>query len=219
MSDAPRPAGDGPTFFPLSRVAVRDFGGALAPPSAAALIGVAQWMRAYLTNAHPEFDRLGDVCPFADKAARADVFRIAVSEARASDLLTIRRQMLDAFAAFDAIPYPRGMANFRSVIVAFPHCADAEGIAGLAAVRKSLRQLSFAKARMVGVFHQSAEAPCLWSAAFRPLRSPIPLMAIRALVENDAAFVMRHPLLAPAYLRSFPLAGGRRLIAELWRRA
>lgn len=218
MTDASAPSDDGLIFLPLSRVVRHDFGEA-APAADATLAAVAQWMRDYLMSAHSELGRAGDVCPFTGQAARLDVFRLAASEAGPNDVLTIRRQMLRAFATFDDIAYPRGMANFRSVIVAFPHCASPAGIASLAAVQKSLRRLSFATARMIGVFHQGADAPGLWNPAFRPLRSPIPLIAIRALVENDAAFVMRHPLLAPAYLRRFPLAGGKRLIAALWKRA
>lgn len=218
MTDASAPSDDGLIFLPLSRVARRDFG-VMPTADAATLTEVAQWMRDYLMSAHPDLGRPGDVCPFTGQAARLDVFRLAASEAGPNDPLTIRRQMLRAFATFDAIGYPRGMANFRSVIVAFPHCANPAGIASLAAVQKSLRRLSFATARMIGVFHQDADAPGLWNPAFRPLRSPIPLIAIRALVKNDAAFVMRHPLLAPAYLRRFPLAGSKRLIAALWKRA
>jgi hypothetical protein len=209
----------GLNFLPISRIAIRDFGDDVPPGGGATLLEVAHWMRSYLMSAHPDLGRTGDVCPFAGQAARADLLRIAVSEAGPDDLLAIRRQMLGAFATFDAIPYPRGMANFRAVVAAFPNCASPDGVAALAAVQKSLRRLSFATARMVGVFHQEAEAQGLWNPAFRPLRAPIPLIAIRALVENDAAFVMRHPLLAPAYLRRFRFAGGKRLIARLWTRA
>jgi hypothetical protein len=43
------------------------------------------------------------------------------------------------------------------------------------------------------------------------------LLAIRLLVENDAPFVLRNPLLAPIYLAKFPLKGSRRLVAALRR--
>ena len=218
MTAVSAPSDDGLNFLPLSRIAKGDFGGAPAA-DAATLTAVAQWMREYLMSAHPDLGRPGDVCPFSAQAARADVFRLAVSGAGPSDAFAMRRQMLKGFSTFDSVPHQRGMATFRSVVVAFPHCASPEGIASLAAVQKSLRRLSFETARMIGVFHQRAEAPGLWNPVFRPLRSPIPLIAIRALVENDAAFVIRHPLLAPAYLRRFRLAGGRRLLVALRKRA
>ena len=54
---------------------------------------------------------------------------------------------------------------------------------------------------MIGVFHANAQEPGLWNKDFRPLRAPIPLVVIRSLVVADFAFVLRHPLLAPAYFQ------------------
>ena len=70
---------------------------------------------------------------------------------------------------------------------------------------------------MVGFFEPNSEDRGLINPDFRPLRAPIPLLAIRLLVENDAPFVLRNPLLAPIYLAKFPFKGSRRLVAALRR--
>jgi hypothetical protein len=122
-------------------------------------------------------------------------------------------------AQFDEIPFVENSRLYRAILVAFPECAGSDGLAALGRAQKSLRLVSFFRARMIGVFHPQSEARGLWSEHFRPLRSPVPLVAIRSLVVADAAFVLRHPPLAAAYLRHFPLAGSRRLAKQLLRRA
>ena len=177
------------------------------------------WTRSFLMSAHPDLGRTGDVCPFTAQGARMDTLRYGVSLASGRDVPLMRRQMLDAFEAFGAMPHPKRMGHFRAVIVGFPNCRDADGLEGLSAVQRTLRLKSLWHDRMVGFFHDSNEAEGLWSSTFRPLRSPIPLLAIRALVENDAAFAVRNPLLVPTYLKRYKVPGGRRLVAQWLRRA
>jgi hypothetical protein len=43
----------------------------------------------------------------------------------------------------------------------------------------------------------------------------LPVLAIRHLVEHDAPFAVRHPLLLLPYLAHFRLTGARRLIQHL----
>jgi hypothetical protein len=208
--------------FPLlsyAEIAKGDFGDQLSPERAQIYRTLFHWTSSFLMSPHPQLGRTGDVCPFTAQGARLDALRFGVSEASGRDASRIGEEMLAAFEEFEKIPHPARMGNFRAVLVGFPNCRDEEGIATLAAVQKSMRRLSFRRGRMIGVFHDRTEAPGLWNPDFRPLRSPIPLIAIRALVENDAAFVMRHPLLAPTYLRRFKFAGGKRLVSHLWRRA
>jgi hypothetical protein len=150
--------------------------------------------------------------------ARLDTLRFGVSDASAKDAPRIHAELLALFDEFDRIPHPAKMETYRATLVGFPHCGDPEGIAVLAKVQKRLRLLSFRRARMIGIFYPEADAPGLWNPDFRPLRSPIPILALRSLVVEDAAFVMRHPLLAPAYLFNFPLAGSRQLAERILHR-
>jgi hypothetical protein len=68
---------------------------------------------------------------------------------------------------------------------------------------------------MFALFEPNSEGKGLLNPEFRPLRSPLPLLAIRMLVENDAPFVLRNPLLAPIYLLKFPLTGPRKIWSAL----
>ncbi len=179
-----------------------------------AVATIQRWTRDFLMSDHPELGRAGHVCPFTAFGARIDTLRFGASDAKARDAARIRRELLAAFAQFDEIPHPKKMGVYRAILIAFPGCADEEGGKTLSRVHKSLRLTSFLRARMIGVFHANSPETGLWNEDFRPLRAPIPLVAIRSLAPADAAFVVRHPLLAPAYFFGFPLAGARQL-AEL----
>ena len=177
------------------------------------VLQVGPWVRSYLMSAHPELGRTGDVCPFTAQAARLDTIRLG--SCNATDEAEIERVIRDCFRQFEAIPCKRTMRQFRTVIVGFPNCDNDEGRETLRRVHAKLKMFSVLRARMLGLFHDRTDAPGLWNPQFRPLRSPLPVLAIRQLVVQDTPFVFRHPLLLATYLRKFPIAGARRLIAGL----
>ena len=182
---------------------------ASADPVARTLAG---WVRGYLMRPHPELGRPGHVCPFTAQAARLSLLRIGVSPLGGAEEAAILRTMQGALAAFDAMPCQRSTRLFRTIIVGFPGCADAAGIATLRRVQNAMRHHSIVRARMIGLFEPASEATGLLNPAFRPLRSPVPALAIRMLVVQDAPFVLRNPLLCPIYLLRFPIEGTRRLL-------
>jgi hypothetical protein len=186
--------------------------GVVPPPECAI---VAEWIRSYLMRPHADLGRAGDVCPFTARASRLDLVRISISEADGSDAAVVLETMEGALRAFDAIECKTSLRNFRTVLVAFPNCADEDGLRLLKRTQNRLRHHSTIKGKMIGCFEPNSQDKGLINPDFRPLRSPIPLLAIRALVENDAPFVIRNPLLAPIYLAKFRLTGVRRLVAAL----
>ena len=184
---------------------------------------LADWVRQYLMRTHPDLGRTGHVCPFTAKAVRLALLRIGISPFGPADRPHILQTMQDAMQAFHALPSTRATRVFRTIIVGFPNCADPDGIAALQDVQNAMRHHSVVRGKMLGLFEPDSKLIGLINPDFRPLRSPIPVLAIRMLVEQDAPFVARNPLLAPIYLLKFPLAGSRRLFlhfqAERQRRA
>jgi hypothetical protein len=195
-----------------------DFLQGFAVEQARALQEMTDWTRSFLMRDHAELGRDGNVCPFTSMGARMDTLRFGMSEVTPKDISRIKAELLEIFGQFDEIPHPRKMGIYRAIMIAFPNCREPEGIAALASVQKSLRFLSFRKTRMIGLFYPQADAAGLWNPHFRPLRSPVPIIALRSLVVQDAAFVLRHPLLAPAYLLNFPLSGPRQLAERMLQR-
>jgi hypothetical protein len=179
----------------------------------AALATLVGWVESYLMSAHPDLGRTGAVCPFTKQAAKIDTVRVAISAAMATDEERAFSLMRQNFAELEKIPCKPGMEHFRTIIVGFPNCGDAEGVAMLARVQKRHKFFSLSRFRMIGFMHAEADAPGLWNRDFRPLRSPFPVLAIRHLVEQDAHFAAWHPLLLAPYLLKFRLAGLKRLYA------
>lgn len=173
------------------------------------------WVEHYLMSPHADLGRPGAVCPFTRQAAKLDTVRLAIATASADDESEAHAVVSRSFADLDAIPAKAGLRHFRTVIIGFPNCADAAGTAMLQRVQKRLRFRALRRLRMIGLMHPESEAPGLWNPRFRPLRAPFPIVAIRHMVEQDAPFAARHPLLMLPYLARFPVAGTRRLLAHL----
>jgi uncharacterized protein DUF6875 len=98
-------------------------------------------------------------------------------------------------------------------LMAFPDF-DAEGTRVIEKVQSTLKRLFVDMGLLVGEFHAANENPGLHNPDFRPLRSPVPMLAIRHLVESDLAFLNRDfysPQLRAAYLRSYLYRLGGRL--------
>ena len=184
----------------------------LAPESPLATL--LDWTERYLMAPHAELGRSGAVCPFTRQAARLDTIRLGISAAQPEDEAAAFGLLREAFATLETIPAKPGFAHFRTVILGFPGCAGPDGTAMLTRVQKRNRFFALRRGRMIGLMHADSQAPGLWNAEFRPLRAPLPVLAVRHLVEHDAPFAARHPLLLLPYLARFPIAGGRRLLAH-----
>ena len=173
---------------------------------------IAGWIRSYLMQPHPELGRTGAVCPFTPHAAKLDAVLIGTS--RRADVEGIVAVMERAISAFDVIEVPREARRFRAVLVGFPECSGADGAALLRAAQNRLRPHSIYRGKMIGLFEPNSQAAGLINPDFKPLRAPLPLLAIRSLVVEDAPFVKRNPRLAPLYLLKFGRDGLRRLFGK-----
>jgi hypothetical protein len=183
-----------------------------------AMVRLLGWVESYLMQGHPDLGRTGAVCPFTRQAAKLDTARLAVSHATAADEDEAFALIRTCFAELEQIRCKPGMEHFRTIIVGFPECAGPEGVAMLQRVQARHKFYSLSRFRMIGMMHDASDAPGLWNPDFRPLRAPMPVLAIRHLVEQDAPFAARHPLLIAPYLLKFRLAGLSRLFAY-WRGA
>src|SRR5262249_49614221 len=96
----------------------------------------------------------------------------------------------------------------KAFLVVFPSltAGGPEGAALVDKVQASLKPYFVDMGLMLGEFHAANESPGLRNPAFRPLRSPIPMLAIRHMVESDLPFLIRKtypPELRSLFLRSY----------------
>lgn len=195
----------------------------LAAPALAAAVSsdapticdqIARWMTSYLMTSHPELGRAGEVCPFTGRAYRLDTIRIGVSSAASGDIAAAKKDMEDALRQFSLIPCDPTTKHLRTIVVGFPNLNDENGMTALKAAQDHLKLRCLWRGLMIGRFHPASEDRGLWNRDFRPMRSPIPLLAIRHLVRNDAAFALRNPVLLAAYMCRYSLSAPKQLLVN-----
>jgi len=188
------------------------------PDASDGTLGVlANWLTSYAMNDHADLGRPGTVCPFVKRAARLETLRLGISLAGSADEAAVYAEIRSSFEVLNQIPAPGARKQLRTITIGFPRCASDEGIAMLARVTARHKYYTLLRSRMLALFHEGSDLQGLWNPAFRPLRSPMPMIAVRYLVEQDAGFVAKHKLLIAPYLLRFGPAGARRL-ASHWRR-
>jgi len=175
---------------------------------------IADWVSSYLMRSHPQLGRPGEVCPFTSRAYQLDTIRIGVSFASSGDGALITQTMRESLRQFVAIACDDTAMQFRTVIVGFPNLTGEDGVAALRAAQRRLTLRCLWDGLMIGRFHPHSEDEGLWNRDFRPMRAPIPLLAVRHLVRNDAPFALRHPALLASYLCRYSAAAPRHLLAN-----
>jgi hypothetical protein len=207
-----------PTLLSMNQIRDPGHMSRMSPHLASVYQSISQWITSYLMSNHSELGRSGDVCPFTAQASRLDTIRIGVSDAAGADSTIIKSITRYAFDQFSLIPCTPPTRHFRAVLIAFPKMDNESGSRCLKLAQSQLKYDCLRRGLMLGRFHPEATDRGLWNPEFRPLRSPVPLLAVRELVENDAPFAARHPLLMPAYLYKYPVAGLKRFLTQVTRR-
>ncbi|WP_460764519.1 FAD-dependent oxidoreductase [Lysobacter fragariae] len=171
-----------------------------------ALDEIVQWTRTFLAKPHPDVGRSGPVCPFTPAALAMDAIWLAQvtdATADADRLAEICSQFRDIF--YDIEPSTGTAAINKTIVVVFPNL-DIESAWLVDQVQAQLKPSFVDMGLMIGEFHAKNESPGLRNPDFRPLRSPIPMLAMRQMVETDLPFLRRYidePQVRISFLRSY----------------
>ena len=187
---------------------------AMSSPPGEPLSVLTKWITEYPMNAHPELGRTGAVCPFVKKASKFDTLRVAISDVGPSDEEAVFAEIRSSFADLMKIPAPSGKKQLRTIAVGFPNCTDADGIAMLDRVYHRHKYYTLFHNRMIAFFHRDCDIRGLWNKEFLPMRGPMPMLGVRYMVEQDAAFAAKHKLLLAPYLLRFGIPGAKRIVAH-----
>jgi len=171
------------------------------PDSGAAERLLHAWVRDYLCVPHPDLGRDGPVCPLTRPSIEKGLFWACYDfrgQLDADDICALVRLVWEKFDALPPIAGPDSM--LRAVVIAFPNLAhhDAIDIA-----QQRLKPEFVDEGLMIGQFYPGCTESGLWNADFRPLDSPLPMLAIRHMVSNDFSFLDSRPEWISAYLRKF----------------
>jgi hypothetical protein len=180
-----------------------------------ALATLLDWLQTYPVNGHDQLGRAGVVCPFTRPSSRLNAMRVRVETCMEGDDERAFRVVRDGLKALTGIPVERGDEHFRTIVMVLPNCASEAGIATLERAMRRHKYYCLLRMQTIGLLHPTSEQEGLWNRNFRPMRAPLPVLALRYIIEQDARFVAHYHLQWAPYLLRFGLPGARRLAAEL----
>jgi hypothetical protein len=170
------------------------------------LIEIIQWMKNFLGRPHPNLGRPGSVCPFIPQSLKSNSICLAVI--RTKDLYPKQIEEIighyrDIF--LDMEVKEQELAINKAFLLIFPDVHIEDVSQSIDSVQQKLKPLFVESGLMIGEFHKRNESPGLHNPNFRPLRSPIPLLAIRFMVEADLPFLVNpaDPRLRIRYLEAY----------------
>jgi hypothetical protein len=169
------------------------------------------WLDTYPMNGHPELGRTGAVCPFTRMARKLDAMRVAICRAGPDDEDAAADIIARGWQELERISVERSAKQFRAVVIGFPNCDSDQGVETLRRAQRRFKYHAVFHFRMMGFLYPRSETGGLWNPGFRPLRAPMPTIALRCMVEQDAPFIATHRLQWAPYLIRFGIPGARRI--------
>lgn len=175
-------------------------------PAHAPLPVTVAWVRDFLARPHPELGRSGPVCPFTPLALDLDTIwlsEVADAELDMGRIGELIAHYRDLFLELE--PRSGGAAINKAILLVFPNLGS-DGAALIDAIQAAQKGGFVEQGLMLGEFHAHNLSPGLRNPRFFPLRSPVPMLAIRHMVESDLPFLRRDSDPAEvraAFLRSY----------------
>lgn len=156
------------------------------------LRNITGWLINFLAKPHPDLGRSGPVCPFLPRALQLQTIEMAVIRTQnLSDLNQIEeivKHHRDVFLELE--PCTGELALYKSILLLFPDLSKAD-FPVIDQIQQRLKPFFVKEGLMIGEFHQQNESGGLHNPDFRPLQSPVPMLAIRFMVESDLPFLDR----------------------------
>lgn len=163
---------------------------------------ILRWTEEFLVSSHPELGRTGPVCPYTAPSLRKDLYYLGVpvDDGGGLDMPSVISR-LRAWHGRLSADLSQEDDELLALLVVLPHL-DHEDSTELDELQRKAKDEFVADGLMIGQFHPGCPEPGLWNRTFRPLRSPIPLLAVRRLLAFDLPFLDREAHL-DQYLRRF----------------
>lgn len=170
------------------------------------LLETIEWVKSFLARPHPNLGRPGVVCPFVPHSLKSNSIRLAVIRTKylyPEQLEEIVGRYRDIFLKMEV--KEQELAINKAFLLIFPDVHIEDACKSIDSIQQKLKPFFVESGLMIGEFHKRNETPGLHNPNFRPLRSPIPLLAIRFMVEADLPFLLSpaDPRLRIRYLEAY----------------
>jgi hypothetical protein len=152
------------------------------------LVTVARWAETFLCQTNVDLGRTGAVCPFAKPAIEHRLFLIGIIDVDLGRILDFAKEVdfyRQWFVELQGSLHPERNA----CMVLITSKCDLNSSDKLDHIQEQLKDDFVQEGLMIGQFHPKCEVEGLWNPDFRPLASPLPLLAIRRLVPSDLPFL------------------------------
>ncbi|MFJ1749565.1 DUF6875 domain-containing protein [Streptomyces sp. NPDC088116] len=152
---------------------------------------IIEWASAYLCRPHPDLGRKGNVCPFVHTSMSKGLFYLAVCPGipgSVDEVAEVLRGYRDWFV--ELVADQGRAAQYATILVLFPDLPE-DAVVGVIDEAQSLLKADYvSRGLMIGEFHDGPPVKGgLWNPEFRPLCSPVPLLAVRHMVPTDFPFL------------------------------
>ena len=164
---------------------------------------VLTWARDYLCKPHPELGREGPVCPYVSRSLAKDLFFFAVYDKPQVEQAQVHQLLLSFRDRFlETEPKTGDDAIFKSFLILFPNIPIEDAPRVIDDSQQALITRFTPHGLMIGEFHpKPPDKRGLWSPDFRPLDCPVPLLAVRHMVNTDILFLKGNQENVENYLR------------------
>lgn len=153
---------------------------------------VADWCNEFLARPHSELGRSGSVCPFVPRALAMNRISFAVVRTEDRPEAEVDRTIAEyreTLLCMEPLSGPE--AKEKAIMVILPDVSEEDAPAVVDETHRRLKARFVESGLMIGKFHPRSEQGGLHNPGFRPLRSPVPLLAIRYMVDSDLPFLNR----------------------------
>ena len=173
-----------------------------------ALMHVARWSKDFLTQPHPELGRSGHVCPYVSASIREQRFLLSVLHGAESQPRETDRTILRLGQYFSTLEPTAGRsAQKKTIVILFPDLPQRQTGDIINGMHQRLKPHFLRAGMMLGEFYRGSSKPGLHNDQFRPLRSDVPLLVIRAMLPGDIAFLSDQARFVRPYIRNFEARG------------
>ena len=174
--------------------------------TSSALLATAQWLEHFLAKPHPALGRTGLVCPFVPRALKMETIQMVEVSTQGLTQTELEALVKDCRETFlNQFPQQGSLAIYKALLLIFPDIQN-EQCGVVDQIQQKLKPFFVEKGLMIGEFHRFNHSPGLHNPDFRPLQSPVPMLAIRFMTEADLPFLSRitdSPEMRVEYLEAY----------------